>query len=97
MEVEKTPERVKFESEHNCFIYLTREENRYGYDVDSVYESWLDEPEEILSTVSLLKTRGRYNMGETRAIWLPKDSGFTKDWFYEEYAKEILDKYSFKI
>lgn len=97
MEIEKTPERLKFEEEYRCWVYATREENKYGYDIHSVYGGHrVDEPEEFASNVGAMKLMARFNMGNVRFVWLPKDFGeITEEWMQNN--KDLLDKYSEKL
>lgn len=97
LEMEKSDERLKFEREHRCWVYITREENQYGYDIHSVYDGvWKnsDCPEQIASDIRAMKLMARFNMGNLRCIWLPKSLGENLDekWFMQN--KELLDKYS---
>jgi len=97
----KSQERLDFENNHNIYIYSTRDGNIYGYSIDCIlplYKDWSDinRLNKTLSNVPKLKLRTRFNAGETRAIWLPKEFGdLDHQWF--ENNKDLLNKYSFSI
>lgn len=94
--VAKTPERIKFESEHTCYVYSTRDENQYGYNIDCLLEYDSSKPEDFVQQVNAIKLRARMNMGQVRAVWLPNELGkMTHEHF--DVIKSILERYSFKI
>lgn len=96
MELDKTPERLEFERTYKCWVYITREENKYGYDIDSVYGGHREsEPEDFAHTVHMMKLRARLNMGQVKAIWLPKEIKADVEWIQNN--KPLIEKYSFKI
>ena len=97
LEMEKSDERLEFEKEYKCWFYATREENRYGYHIHSVYGGYdYEEPEKFSSNISVMKLMARFNMGHVRFIWLPREFGeITPGWMEEN--KSLLDKYSEKI
>ena len=97
MELDKTPERLEFESNYKCWVYATREQNEYGYNIHSVYNGHRkDEPEDFAQNVHVMKLMARYNMGECRFIWLPNEFGeITAEWMQDN--KYLLDKYSHKL
>jgi hypothetical protein len=97
MEIDKTPERREFESTHTCYVYGTREQNQYGYNIDSCYNGHRKDAHEVFSSnVGIMKMRARFNMGEVRAIWLPNEIE-NVDWNWLQDNKYLLDKYSFKL
>ena len=93
LELDKSPERIEFEQTHKCWVYATREQNKYGYDIHSVYDGHRKvEPEQFVKSISAMKLMARYNMGEVRFIWLPNEIDVTAEWLQDN--KGLLNKYS---
>jgi len=101
LEISKTPDRVKFESEYDLYLYIIRDKNSYGYDIDSLYDHHDDyklNPEKFVQNISNMKLRARFNMGELRGVWLPIEFGrLSVGDLSQPHIKELLDKYSFKL
>lgn len=95
--LDKTNERLEFEKNNRCYVYLIRDINKFGYEVDSVVpiEDTLD-LEYISKITNVLQLRARYNNGEVRFVWLPRSiEKVDIKWFDEN--TDFLDEYSHKI
>jgi len=106
VELNKTPERKKFEEEYSCYIFslrppgmLTPDTKRIKWEIDSWYKHNKGDYDKTAKTVTSIKLRARFNMATVYGVWLPNElntPGFDKidnpDLFYD-----LICKYKFKM
>ena len=79
IELNKTPERKKFEKEHSCYIFSLRPPCGFSPDKELKWsiDTWLKvdktEHEKVSHSVSMIKMRSRFNMATVYGVWLPKE------------------------
>lgn len=106
MELNKTPERKKFESEHTCYIFSLRPNSAFDPDQKElkwIIDSWINiKPKDYIETsrnYNIISLRARFNNATVYGVWLPNefnDNGTDKikdpDKFYN-----LIWKYKFKL
>jgi hypothetical protein len=107
MELNKTPERKKFEEEYSCYILslrpdgiITPEDNKpLKWRIDTWYKVEKAKYEEVSHTYEMIKLRAKMNNAYVYGVWLPKEFNSpgsnqidNPDLFYD-----LIMKYKFKI
>ena len=106
MELNKTPERKKFESEYSCYIFslrppsmFTPEDKEVSWVIDSWYKVKNKDYINTSNTYKLILMRAMFNNASVYGIWLSNefnDSGSDQinnpDLFYD-----LIWKYKFKL
>lgn len=105
-ELNKTPERKKFEEEYSCYIFslrppntLTPDNNEIQWSIDTWYKAEKNDYEKISEVYRMIKLRARFNMATVYGVWLPKifnTPGYDKIEDPEKYYDLIL-KYKFNM
>lgn len=106
MELNKTPERKKFEEEHSCYIFSMKPNNNITPEMDSIkwiIDTWhkvkKGDYDNTMHVVSMIKMRARFNMATVYGIWLPNELNTigsneieNPDLYYD-----LIWKYKFKM
>jgi len=106
IELNKTPERKKFEEEYSCYIFSLRPPSMFDpdmkkvvWDIDTWYKIKSTDYEQTSHIHKMTTMRARFNNATVYGVWLPNDfntNGYDEirnpDLFYD-----IIWKYKFKI
>lgn len=105
MELNKTPERKKFEEEHSCYIFSLRPpssitpDTKITWTIDTWHKVKKGDYDNTMHVVNMIKMRARFNMASVYGIWLPNDFNTPGSNEIEEPEKhyDLIWKYKFDM